>query len=114
MEDEIKVGEFVRTKTGYIGKINKISTYKINNKDKTVYLTKFFNKTFPISYTDIKNHSFNIIDLIQVGDYVNGEKVLSVDWGGVGIANFKFIEPEDIKSIITKEQIKQIEFRIKE
>lgn len=116
MEDEIKVGEYVRTVDGYIRKVTQVN--KKGSYECLCYgaysVDERYKNSIGISAKKIKAHSKNIIDLIEVGDYVNGEKVLSADWGGVGIANFKFIEPEDIKSIITKEQIKQIEYRIKE
>ena len=60
----------------------------------------------------ITKHSKNIIDLIEVGDYVNGEKVLSVDWESVGIKGFDFINPDDIKTIITKEQIETMKYKV--
>lgn len=60
--------------------------------------------------------SKNIIDLIEVGDYVNGNKVLenigiyiltsSSDYG-----NNRFFDYQ-IKSIITKEQFEKIKFEI--
>ena len=73
-----------------------------------------------------------IIDLIEVGDYVNGERVTGFDLTyfngtnrleipkriGVVVGNdemFKFsyhIKKEDIESIVTKEQFKNMEYRI--
>ena len=82
-DNDIKVGEYVRTKTGSIGKLHKISTYKINNKDKKMYLGDFGFGVYGISYKDVAKHSFNIIDIIEVGDYVNGYKVLNLDVGYV-------------------------------
>ena len=63
----------------------------------------------------------NIIDLINVGDYVNGLKVDKIDENGiynsnsydgwlVNIASYN----EDIKSIVTKEQFESMKYRIGE
>ena len=67
--------------------------------------------------TQIKISSPNIIDLIEVGDYVNGEKVCAIgeNSGDVYIRDLKeFILAKDIKSIVTHEQFSQMEYRIEE
>ena len=69
----------------------------------------------------IKKSSPNIIDLIEVGDYVNGYKVLNVlDFNDNSkmislekIYDNKIAE-EDIKSIVTKEQFESMEYKVKE
>ena len=71
----------------------------------------------------IVNHSKNIIDLIEVDDYVNGKRVFATynrindneekvvlaenydEWTDDGI-----IANKDIKSIVTKEQYKSVEY----
>lgn len=76
---------------------------------------------------EIKSHivkaSYSIIDLIEVGDYVNGLKVTSVDktFEGnelIGLEkNFgisKFDNDYIITSIVTKEQFENMEYRIGE
>lgn len=60
--DEIKVGEYVRTKKGKIFKYGKGRAYL--GKD-----------------NEIVNHSFNIKDLIEEGDIVNGQRVLYIEKG---------------------------------
>ena len=73
---------------------------------------------------EITKASFNIIDLIEVGDYVNGYKVkgfndigqiiYSKDAYGGGysyVANFK---NEDIKSVVTKEQFESNCYKVVE
>ena len=59
MED-IKVGEYVRSKIGSIGKITKIED------DKFLYE----NKTLITWVGNITKHSFNLIDLLEYGDIV--------------------------------------------
>ena len=61
--------------------------------------------------------SFNIIDLIEVGDYVNGKEVYSTGLtiGILNTINFvdgTFIVAEDIKTIVTKEQFESISYHI--
>lgn len=74
---EIKIGEYVRTKKGLIGKVNKIELAGngvryggefltdtiIQFNDGRVYERRVRDK-------EILKHSFNIIDLIEVGDIV--------------------------------------------
>lgn len=109
---EICINEWIRTKTGNITKVYKV-------KDTVVWTDEFldpFGKYHEgiVEETDIAKHSKNIIDLIQEGDYVNGEKVISVDWGSIGFKGFDFINPEDIKSIVTKEQFSSVEYLFEE
>lgn len=66
----------------------------------------------------IIKHSPNIIDLIDVGDFVNGFPVLEPVYNGnvmygvdEGYENFKKAYGE-IKSIVTKEQFKAMEYRL--
>ena len=68
---------------------------------------------------DIVNHSKNIIDLIEVGDYVNGYKVLNVYDNYIEINNpellydcivYEKVRENNIKSILTKEQYKSVEY----
>ena len=70
----------------------------------------------------IVKHSKNIIDLIEVGDYVNGHLVIDKknDEGRMEISLesdhliYYYIEEKDIKSIVTKEQFKQIQYEVGE
>ena len=80
----IEVGDFVRTKDGYIFKIltkkNTNYGYCGITDSNTKYTTYTYNKR---SFNDIKNkiakHSKNIIDLIEVGDIVHTRDVLNED-----------------------------------
>ena len=68
---------------------------------------------------EILNHSEDIEELIQVGDYINGHKV-EVIWEDAGHIRFagcdyRFnINHEQIKSIVTKEKYASMEYRVKE
>lgn len=109
MEDEIKVGEYVRTDKGYIVKIDK--------EKKNLQMLKFLD----VEYGNILKHSKNIIDLIEVGDYVNGYKVKEINKKRIGFQgshnsiSYEYWEDNyDIKSIVTKEQMAQMEYKVKE
>ena len=125
MENKIRVNEYVRTSEGYIGK------YKKNGLVKHTCEIEDNEMSWITGKYNIVKHSKNIIDLIEVGDYVNGDEITEITqdtfvkgqinlWTDIELRDvygdyerLKYI-CDDIKSIITKEQIKQIEFRIKE
>lgn len=102
---EIEVGEYVRTGSGEIFKV--IDIEKGSIKIKSDYREW-------IGMCCIVKHSENIIDLIEEGDYVNGELVTFVQSDNEVIATREHcrIENEDIKSIVTKEAYKNIEYRL--
>ena len=112
---EINVGDYVRTKDGYIDQVE-----SINEKDMcgeyprpSVWLSKCFVNLF---IDEIKKHSKDIIDLVEVGDYVNGWLVYEVqitenDTERTFVSvdecydNYcGFIHNNEIKSVLTKEQ----------
>ena len=57
--------------------------------------------------------SFNLIDLIEVGDYVNEERV-EEKWKEVVLVGQECrpITPNDIKSIVTKQQFESMQYVI--
>lgn len=126
MENKIEVEEYIRTYEGIIGKILEDEDIAENGVYiDTTFLNDYADETNFVKSEDIKKHSFNIIDLIEEGDYVNGIKIYSVkkgigygDKGQEGIiinkiyCNCKFIPTENIKSIVTKEQFKNIEYEV--
>lgn len=108
----MKVGDYVRTKDGRISKIASIDS-------NSLYSLEDYNYKYKQDW--LVKSSPNIIDLIEVGDYVNGKKVIDKweepDWYGYFIK----LEGEEtvptirkIKSIVTKEQFSQMEYRIEE
>jgi hypothetical protein len=72
--EEIKAGEFVRLKDGKIIKFNKFGTLRVGCSNPKYFKTIISNRMH-YRYDNIVKHSFNIIDLIEVGDYVNGKEV---------------------------------------
>lgn len=104
--EEIEVGDFVRTKKGKIFQYGKGRAYL--GKDNAIV-----------------KHSFNIIDLIEVGDIVNGYRIDERAEYDVlihkarGINRSGFMIPvaqynEDIKTILTHEQYERNCYKAKE
>ena len=61
---------------------------------------------------DIIKASYNIIDLIEVGDYVNGYEVTSKDQF-LGFGNHDwYMTNDEIKSIVTQEQMEQMAYKV--
>ena len=59
--------------------------------------------------------SNNIIDLIEVGDYINGEKVTSIEkngWLGFRNHDLYLSDEQEIKSIVTKEQFETVSYKV--
>jgi hypothetical protein len=64
---------------------------------------------------DISKASFNPIELIEAGDYVNGLLVMSNDYNfdkPIKIFNNLRFGLEDIKSIVTKEQFNAMKYEV--
>ena len=117
---EIEVGEYIRTKKGYIVKVKNIvcKDYPLeelqngiicDDEDSTLILPK-----------EITKHSKNIKELVKEGDYVNGmlvrrgrtangeEKLLV----GNHLIHGMALEVVNIKSIVTKEEFESREYKV--
>ena len=123
---EIQNGEYIRTKDGYIGKCQKIDVYYGDILIRTEL------KRIIYDFEVIK-HSFNIEDLVQKGDFVNGyevddfdgydeegnyfEKDLGIpiydDANMDCIIEYRPIRLMKIRSIVTKERFKAMEYEVK-
>ena len=120
----MNIGDYVRTKKGIIGKIKVIDS-QLDLED--LYLVKrnwYYKK-------DIIKSSPNIIDLIEVGDYVNGEKVCYLK-GQINeeevaheedVLYTEYIDEygewygyaeDEIESIVTHEMFESVEYKIGE
>lgn len=69
---EIKVGEYIRTFNGLIGKVVELT-------DSGNYAIRIYNGAEYVVRAVIAKHSKNIIDLIEVGDIVHTRDVLNED-----------------------------------
>ena len=108
----MKIGDYARTTEGEIIKVRSYDEQPNNP------LFEVINSVAIMKGTIIKSSS-NIIDLIEVGDYVNGLQVYETGTFGHNGKTFcrlygnvaPFYE-DDIKSIVTKEQFKAMEYKI--
>lgn len=121
---EIKVGEYGRTNKG------KIFIFAwLENSDEKRYTNKvllgngkiFENKFYYFDDgEEIVKHSKNIIDLVEVGDYVNGYKVIAksddeyIEILTDDIEQGELLTQEDIETILTKEQYMKNCYKIPE
>lgn len=125
----MKVGDYIRTKWG-IQKIYEIDEHKTKWK----YLCKCKNQDGDgcidlCSFCDenIIKSSPNIIDLIEVGDYVNGLKITLINEPSMANCNkrllyaedeegylIKMFDKQDIKSIVTREQFEAMQYKVGE
>lgn len=124
MESKIQVEEYIRTYDGIIGKI--LEEYDIGKYGvciDTTFFDDYADVTNFVEYKDIKSHSFNLIDLIEEGDYVNGVYIEEIGIRGYNDkylrtleldGEYKYINifPSEIHSIVTKEQFKSVEYEV--
>ena len=117
--NKLETGMYVRTKQGKISKI-------INNDYLQSTIFRQTNEEIDEPYKVLKS-SHTIIDLIEVGDYVNGKKIVDVGClingprKGTKVIDYyitpsavSYLENEDIKSVITHEQIEQMAYKVGE
>lgn len=110
----IEINEYVRTDKGYI--------FKIDEEKKNLQIANFLDA----EYGKIVKHSEHLIDLIEVGDIVNGYRVLAIEdsiyenskrtliykierenyerWIYIQEYNGRICTQDDIVEILTKEQ----------
>ena len=113
---KLEVGMYVRTKDG-ISKCIKVIPIRENSFmyefDKEVYEDVNF-----LTYSELEKYksSSNIIDLIEVGDYVNGNKVLDKEDYLLWVFDNEkqdtlYYNEEDIKSIVTSQQFEKMSYK---
>ena len=112
MELDLRENMYIRTKNGIIDKIlklNKSYVKGVSQKD----------ELYAYDIDNIVKASYNIIDILEVGDYVNGSPIFSFktdEKDRIWIyteSNYKcgYLENE-IKSIVTHEQFENIKYEI--
>lgn len=122
VEDNIKRDNYARLNTGQIVRVIGIKENKLNKK--AIYYGIYEQDWF--DSMAVENFSDKPIDLIEVGDYVNGYKVISVDYYVIDNKTecieldlnnnyqYNFISANQIKTIVTKEQMASIEYKVEE
>lgn len=123
---ELKEGMYVRTKNlgGSIEKIIEIIPKEKTPDLKTRYITDV-SREHGLKITDdyiIGEPSYNLIDLIEVGDYVNGKRVYNISivdglkYLDVEVEDYlsdtPFINADQITSIVTKEQFESVKYKV--
>lgn len=118
---KLEVGQFVRTKDGIIAKVDYIDNDTI-----------FFDKELYRTYSDsidflekdnlerIAKASYNIIEILEEGDYVNGRKVVDIFYDAndnvmnICVLGSIVYDSNEIKSVITHEQMEQMAYKVGE
>lgn len=101
---KLEVGMYVRTELYGISKIIDMEDLEWIEIDK--------NKGYLIHRDTILKASNNIIDLIEVGDYVNGFPVIHKENDILKCGLLVQFKENEIKSIITKEQFKSMQYEV--
>lgn len=144
---KLEVGMYIRTDKGFIAKIKEFKHHYTKGKrsedgysvkevvenylsldGNQCRLIESIDYSIPPCYPsdeeldEIKSHivktSYNIIDILEVGDYVNGYYVEDVlkTFVNVAVGSNYFQSPtiyeKDIKSIVTKEQFENMKYGI--
>lgn len=106
----MKVGDYIRTYEGIIGKIYEEDDIGENGVCiDTTFFDDYAEETNFVKYKDIKKHSARIIDLIEVGDVVNNGYICEIGnsedgYKWVHNLNGFLLFEKDIKTILTHEQ----------
>ena len=135
MKLELKENMYVRNCYGRIAKIEYIED-NIAYCDNWLYqideeCIRFMNLNDEEDINEITKTSYNIIDILEIGDYVNGSEVLDFEnkyieekdtFVPIGVVTENcyleytdsWIIEKNIKSVITHEQIEQMSYKVGE
>lgn len=115
MNLNLRENMYIRTKDGIIDKIvklNKSYVKGVSQKD----------ELYAYDIDNIVKASYNIIDILEEGDYVNGKKVGYIDDCEGAIREYYYDYEdvsvdvghwfEEIKSIVTKEQFESMQYKV--
>ena len=127
--EDLKVGQYVRFKdkrgNTYIRNIKEVCNEQPHKSWGAIIIDKNANNVPYVSLKNIIKASFDIIDILEVGDYVNGNKVdftnnnnkLSYEDKCIGFydgdGDITLFE-NGIKSVITHEQMEQMAYKVGE
>ena len=112
----MKVGDYVRTETGQIGKITYFEGDMVR-----VDCDKFI--TYKSNHNEIIKISPNIIDLIEENDFINGMRITQIISNKNGVlecmkdSDYEFITTitnNEVESVLTHEQFESMEYKIGE
>lgn len=117
MKLEIRENMYVRFKDKRgIKYIRKIVEIPQDNRYASLYLDKEANYSCGLSPKNVIKASYNIIDLVEEDDIVNGNRVIEVVESYIEVINIfgnhLTYSNEDIKSVITHEQMEQMSYKV--
>lgn len=102
---------FVRTKEGKI-----LKCFKSESMNLPIYYVIGSKTNSYVEYQDVKKVSENIIDIVEIGDYVNGGQVREKQEDYIRISGgyflFQYLKENEIKSIVTKEMFSSMEYKV--
>ena len=123
MENEIKVNDYVRLKDGTIAKV-----IEIKNQDTDILNWYCLDNDMGTMDRSIVKHSPNLKDLIQKDDFVNGDRVVAIDYtedeNGNYVDVLGIMEIDDdyaypielrvinIQEVVTKEMMESISYKV--
>ena len=120
MKLELRENMYIRTKDGIIAKVDYID-------DNTIFFDKELYRIYGDSINFLEKDnlekivkaSYNIINILEVGDYVNGVEVINIDDEWITTSDkqvpiLKSIANGMIKSVITHEQMEQMAYKVVE
>lgn len=118
MKLKLKENMYVRNCYGRIAKIEYI-------EDNTAYCDNWLYQSYEDHITfinlddeddidEILKASYNIIDILEVGDYVNGFPVIHKENDILKCGLLVQFKENEIKSIVTKEQFEQMAYKVGE
>lgn len=119
---KLEVGQFARLKSGYICKIINVNDFREPNMKYGVEANYLKDVMF-IGDDDIVKASYNIIDILEEGDYVNGCYIQEIKSLKDNVmvcmldSDYEFLSEitnNEIETIVTKEQFEQMEYKVGE
>lgn len=127
--EEIKVGEYIRTKDGVIAKVTYVDVMMVDCDRDVFDLKNLAMMEIPTEYIEeyIVKHSFDIKDLLQAGDIIMYKQYKFSKFYDIelvreytdartqkkylGVKGFRLKESQiEIKEILTKEQFNQMKY----
>lgn len=131
---KFKPNMYIRTKDGYIAKIDKVgdteeygdSKEPVTRLEVDIFYQKAgYNGSFYVYSDWVAKVSHNIIDLIKIGDYVNGYLVTTISDDAYGnkivcvgqrlseeSGYYRIYYNGEIKTVVTKEQFEREAYKV--
>ena len=110
---KLEVGQFIRTNYGKIDKILKLNKCYVKGVSQE-------DESCAYDIDNIIKASYNIIDILEVGDYVNSREVVDIFYDAndnvmnVCVLGSIVYDNNEVKSVITHEQMEQMAYKVGE